>query len=372
MRSLHWSTVALSISLATAANAQSITLPIAQVPSSPAQEVLQAKPDVVLTPGTPAEIATDFSSIITTSGSLRPGTAIEISGRKLGLGDSSAYFTDYGARFLNRMSFSVATAAQDPTTSTADVGAALGARFVFWDMDDPLLDSAYTQCATAKVTSTCRDDAATKCAELFPVDSEKKLECVEQAAEAISSSGTTSYRACLVKSAGVETYAALQEKYASAWKGSSGVLGLAVSGNFPGGVITKARGGAFAVWFSGSVQLGEAGDLILTGTWRQRFGPQAGLDNASAGGRLRLGNAGLRGFLDAALGFTQSASGSVANVVGVRIPLVIGVEVRLGDTTGLWAHLGLGATIDPSHLDQIAGQLVSSLSWGLGPLPGSF
>ncbi|MCL2178795.1 MAG: hypothetical protein FWC18_04890 [Cystobacterineae bacterium] len=363
--------LACTLLLPYAAPAQETPLPQAQIPASPAQEILQTKPQVLITPGTTAELSASLSNVVSSTGEVNPGAAIEVSLRKLGVGNSPQYFHSYWTRFLARTSFSLATA----SLPNKNIGLSVGARWVVWDEDEPLLNPAYVSCSAQNdiFLSTCENSEEVHkmkqaCKEKNPTNPEAWGECHNEADPVVDKCTTELFQKCLAQKSNVANYQALLKKYANAWKGNTFIVGAAVALRFPDGRLLKAQGNALALWSALGLELGEHAQLVLSASWQQRLGPGSGFHAAGGGLRLRVGNDSLRGFAEFAVTAAQPQPGEGPHTV-FAFPVALGAEFPLWKTAGVWLHLGLGATLEPAHWDRAAALLISSLNFGTGPAP---
>ena len=275
------------------------------VPDAPALTHIGAT-TTIDRPSSPSKFALALVNLVTPSGALRSGAAMEVSLRGLGIyepRDWNTYRHDFWARFATRIALSVATSSDSATTATqsgttvavpsaARIG--FGLRLVFWDETDPLLDPAY-KAAVDATRAKCPDPTAFDCRQ--------------------------------------KVYNDYSDWKPIKWNAGGFALAAAYSDVFAESKVKNGKSESLSTWATLAFGAGSFLHVSVSALYRRHFIEDR---NAVGGaGRLRLGGETVRAL----------AEGSYVNVglpeaAGRRGRAGVGAEVRISSTTWLSATLG--------------------------------
>lgn len=249
-------------------------------------------------PSSPSKFALALANLVTPSGALRSGVAVEASLRGLGLYEPANWYqyrTQFWARFLTRAALSVATASDAATTSTpAAARFGVGLRLVFWDDTDPLLDTSYKQAVDA-ARASCPDAADLDCRQRVfnQYDKWKPIR----------------------------------------WNAGGFAIAAAFSEVFAESKVKDGKAEAASAWATLAVGAGSIFHISVSGLYRRHFIESRHAFGGSA--RIRLGGEDIRALIE----------GSYVNVglpeaAGKRGRAGVGAEARLSSTTWFSATMG--------------------------------
>lgn len=281
-------------------------------------------------PTAPSDIAIAAGDLLDAGGGLRPGGAVELGVRALGLAprtDPARYRDSALRRAWANTALSFATAAGG---AAGDVRGAVGLRSVLWRGHDPWLAPAYRAAAAA---------AAAACGGAVPADAPDWA---------------------------AQRQACLDEAYASAapspppWNAAGIVASGALTAGFTAGRLSGAGVERADAWLSGAVPAGARGQVGLA------VGGGAGPRSpdrlaATALGRLAVQRT--RVLLEV------SAVRSVAAAGAPRweLPLRVGGERQVDES--VWLAVDFGLRLGPTT-DTVTALSQATVRWGQSDAPG--
>lgn len=303
------------------------------LPEPPALTVLGERGSSFDEPSAPADFSVSAGQLLGDDGRLRPGGALELSPRALGLTRHityDRYQRSAAVRALSRTYLSLATASRLEADGAESVLGGLGLRTVLWGGADPLLDTGYLQAAT-KAREACQSMLSSADPEVV-----------------------AGYAACIE---GAYSGAA-STLVAPPWNAPGVVLSTAASFGFSEGRLSRGGSERLSAGLSGAAPLGPSAQGGVSVGWLHHR--TAAPDRFDTAAMLRFGAKRTRVKVEGGARVPTDPS------AGVIYPVLLGGELQVDEDA--WLAVDFGLRLNPAR-DTVGMLSGLRFQWGQGSTP---